>query len=51
MGFQDAAFLPTLANFFTTFHKIVVEVEASRLPHVIKLWFGVNMGMLPVKYF
>ena len=32
-------------------HKIVVEVKASVTPHVLRLWLGVDKGMLLVKYF
>ena len=39
MGVQDVALLPFRASFFTTFLKIVVEVKASVLPHIIN---GIN---------
>ena len=50
MGFHDVAFLQSRASFPTHFLKIVVEVKASGPPHVLKLWLGVNMGMLSVGY-
>ena len=28
-----------------------MEVEASGMPHALKLWFGVSKGKLPVTYF
>ena len=28
----------------------MAEVKASEQPYVLRLWFGVNKGMLPVKY-
>ena len=31
--------------------KIVAEVKALGLPHVLKLWLGASNAMLPVKYF
>ena len=34
--------------FMLYFLKIVVEYKALGPPHVLKLWFFVNMGMLPV---
>ena len=51
MGLQDEAFLPPSAIFSPHFLKIVVEVKASGPPHVIKLWLGVSMEMLPVSTF
>ena len=29
----------------------MVEVMHSGLPHLLKLWFGMNKGILPVRYF
>ena len=40
MGFQDVVFLPSRASFPPYFLKIVVEVNASGPPPVIKLWLG-----------
>ena len=40
--FPDVAFLPSLTSFCTTFLNIVVEVKASGLPYVMKLWLGVS---------
>ena len=36
--------------FSSHFIKIEAEVKVSGTPHVIKLWLGVQTGMLPVKY-
>ena len=33
------------------FLKMVVDVNASGPPHILKLWLGVSMVILPVKYF
>ena len=33
------------------FLKIVVEVRALGLPHILTFWLEVSRGMLPVKYF
>ena len=49
MGFQDVAFLPSQASVRPHFQIIVAGVKASGPPHVIKLWFGVSKGMLPVE--
>ena len=49
MSFQLVAFLPSWASFPTI--KIVVEVKASGPAHVLKVWLGVNKGMLTVRYF
>ena len=43
MGFWDVAFLPSQYSFQPHFLKIVVEVKASGLPHILKLCLGVNM--------
>ena len=51
MSFQDAAFLPSRASFYTTLLKIVVWVMTSRPLHVLNLWLGVSKGILPVTYF
>ena len=51
MCFQDVEFLSSQANFPPYFLKIVVDVKALGLPHVLKLWLRVSKGMLPVKYF
>ena len=52
MGFQDVAFLPSQASFFSLrVLKIVVEDKSSGPPYVLKLWFGVSKGMFPVKCF
>ena len=51
MGFQDVAFLPSIAIFSTTFLKIVVEVKASEPPHVLKLRLVLSNRILPVYYF
>ena len=37
-------FLPSQASFSSRFLKIVVEVEASGPPHVIKQWLQVSKG-------
>ena len=51
MCLQDVAFQPYRATFSTRFHKkIVGDMKASGTPHVIKLWLGVNKGMLSMKY-
>ena len=50
MGFQDVAFLPSLASFSTIFLTIVVEVKASGPRHVVELRLGMSKDMLPVKY-
>ena len=49
MSFQGIAFLPSGANFTLNLLKIAVKVKTSGPPHDIKLWLGVNKGMLPVK--
>ena len=36
--------------FSTTFLKIAVEVMASGLPQVSKMWLGISKGVLPVKH-
>ena len=51
MGCQDVAFLPSQASFPPHFLRTVVEVKASRQPHVLKSWLGVSKGVLRVKYF
>ena len=58
------ALLPSRASSPPHFIRVVVEVEASEPPHVLKLWWGkqghalcktlligVSKGMLPVRYF
>ena len=50
MGFH-VAFLPSRAIVMLHFLRNVVEVKASRPPHVFKPWLVVGKGMLPVKYF
>ena len=39
-SFQDVAFLPTRVSFCTIFLKIVVDVKASGLSHVLRLCLG-----------
>ena len=50
-GTQDGACLPSRDCFPPYLRKIVIEVEASGLPHVFKMWLCVGKGMLLVKYF
>ena len=35
MAFRDVIFLPSRASFSTMFLEILVEVKASKLPHVL----------------
>ena len=49
MGYQDVAFLPSQAGFYTAYLNIVVEVKASGPPRIFKLWLGVGRGMHPVR--
>ena len=51
MGFRDVAFLPCRSTFYTTFKKIMVELEAIGSSHVLEMWLEVSNGILPVKYF
>ena len=51
MSVQDVAFLPSGASVFTTFLRMLVEVNALGRPHVLELWLRVSKGMLPVRYF
>ena len=51
MDFQDIAFLPSLASFYSLLKKIVVEVIGSGWPHVLELWLGLGKGMLSAKHF
>ena len=51
MGVQDVAFLSNRASFPSQFLEIMVEVNVSEPPHVLKLWLGVSKDMLPVEYF
>ena len=51
MGVLEVAFLPSRASFTPHFLEILMDVKASGLPHVLKLWLGVSKGMLPAKYF
>ena len=51
MGFQDVAFPPSRASPTPHYLKIVLEVKTLEPPQVLKLWLGVNKGMLPAKYF
>ena len=50
MGFQDTAFLPSLASVPPHFLKNVVESKASGPPHVLNVATE-SQGMLPVVYF
>ena len=51
MYFQDAEFLPPELVHKPHLLKIVIELKASRPPHVLKLWMEVNNCMLlPVRY-
>ena len=45
------ALLHSLASFYTTFLKIVVEVKTSGPPHAFNLWLVLGNGRLPVKHF
>ena len=38
MAFHDVAFLPSRTCFPPNLRHIVLEVSASRQPHVIELW-------------
>ena len=49
MRFQDVSFLPSRSCFYTTFRKIVVEVKASGMPHLLEMRLGASKSMLPVK--
>ena len=49
MGFQGVAFLSSRASFTPHFLKNVLEDKAMEPPHVIGLWLGVGMCMLPVE--
>ena len=51
MGFHDVALQSSQASFPPHVTKIVVEVKALGLSHVLKLWLWVRKGMLPVEYF
>ena len=51
MGLLDVTFSPSHVSFYNTFLKIVMEVKASALPYVLKLWLGEGKRMLLVKYF
>ena len=51
MDFQELGFMPTELVFTPHFSKIVAEVKATGLPHVIELWLRIRKGMLLVKYF
>ena len=46
MGFHDVGFCPSRVVFSPHFLTIVLEVEASGPPHVLKLWLGVIRGIL-----
>ena len=50
MCFQNVEFLSPELALTPHFSKIVVDVKSSGLSHVLKLWFGVSMSMLAVKY-
>ena len=51
IGVQDAAFLPSRANFFTTFLENCGRGEYLGATACLKTVVGVSRGMLPVKYF
>ena len=51
LGFQDVAFLPYRASFYTTFIKHCGRGEGLWTTTCLKLWLGVSKGMLPVRYF
>ena len=50
MVIQDVPFLPSSPSSTPHKKKIMVEVEAPVMPHVLKLWLGISEDMLPVKY-
>ena len=50
MGFQDLAFLPSRACFFTTFLTNCGRGESLVTTTCLKTVAGVNKGLLPVKY-
>ena len=43
--------MPFRASFPPLFLEILVEVNVSGPPHVLRLLLGVDKGILPVKYF
>ena len=51
MGFQDVAFLPSRANFSTTFVKICGRDEVLRTVTYLTPVVVVSKSMFPVKYF